>query len=165
MKIILDAIQKAADETGVSRELLTAICTIESSLNPRAIRFEPTYPWLYQTATFAKTLSVSQDTETACQRFSYGLGQVMGAVCREYGFKEHLFELFANQELAVFYAAKHLAKFVKQTKRLEDAVASYNAGSVRKTSTGHYVNQLYVDKVMKEFNLISLSKRDKKKLG
>lgn len=160
MNDIITAIKEAAEQEGVEYHLLLALCTVESSLTPTAIRFEPNYKWVYQTATFAKKLNISQDTETACQRFSYGLGQVMGAVCREYGFTDHLMELFSNYRLSLKYSAKHLAKYLKANKgNVENAVASYNAGSVRKTATGQFENQAYVDKVMKEFHLLSLSKK------
>jgi soluble lytic murein transglycosylase-like protein len=159
MQEIVKAIQDAATQAKIDGRLLQAICTVESSLNPRAIRFEPNYAWVYQTAQFAKKLNISQDTESACQRFSYGLGQVMGAVAREYGFKEHLMELFADTNQSVIYSAMHLAKFLKGKPKIEDAVACYNAGSVRRTESGLYVNQAYVDKVMREYSLLILAKK------
>lgn len=147
---ILTAIHDAATTEGLDPKLLRAICTVESSLRPDAFRFEKSYQWLYQTQTQAKIQGISQDSEEAAQRFSYGLGQVMGAVCREYGYKGNLLRLVTDWKVSLSYAAKHLKRFVKARSKVEDAVASYNAGSVRKLADGSYANQVYVDKVMAE---------------
>lgn len=143
-------IESAATKIGVDPKLLRAVCMVESAMKINAIRFEHDYKWTFEPERFAKKLGITVETEIACQSFSYGLGQVMGAVCREYGFEGHLFDLVQNRsDMALAYAAKHLAAKLKKAERTEDAIAAYNAGSVRRVSSGDYVNQGYVDKVLK----------------
>jgi hypothetical protein len=154
MQEIIEAIEATAKEQKIDPKLLQAICTVESSLKTNLVRFEPAYSYLFQTSTFATKLLISQDTEAACQKFSYGLGQVMGAVCREYGYKENLMSLVTDWKTALKFSAMHLAKYLKNRPNVQDAIASYNAGSVRKTPDNIYVNQAYVNKVMHEFEML-----------
>jgi soluble lytic murein transglycosylase-like protein len=155
MQEIIDAIQSIAKEQKINPKLFQAICTVESSLKTNLVRFESGYSYLYQTSTWATKLLISQETEAACQKFSYGLGQVMGAVCREYGYKENLMNLATDWKTALKYSAIHLAKYLKNRPNTQDAIASYNAGSVRKTPDNFYLNQGYVNKVMHEFEMLS----------
>jgi len=128
-----------------------AICTVESSLNPLAMRYEPAWNYLYFPREHASRLAITADTETQLQKFSYGLCQIMGSVAREHGFVDSLGMLIAKPELTLRYGAKHLAKFSwKYGGNESDIAAAYNAGSVRKTNGGLYVNQQYVDKVDQE---------------
>jgi hypothetical protein len=154
MNEIIEAIQAIAKEQKIDPKLLQAICTVESSLKTNLVRFEPSYSYLFQTSTWATKLLISQDTEAACQRFSYGLGQVMGAVCREYGYKDNLMNLVTDWKSALKYSAMHLAKLSKNRPNLQDAIASYNAGTVKKTADNLYMNQSYVNKVMRELENI-----------
>ena len=72
-------ISAAAQSSGLPRELVHAVCMVESSMNQWAIRFEPSYKWFY-----GQQDSLSA-TERAGQQMSWGLMQVMGAVARECG--------------------------------------------------------------------------------
>lgn len=54
------------------------------------------------------------------------------------------------------YGAKYLASQYKRYRNWRDALAAYNAGSVKRDSSGGYINQKYVDTVVKhakEFGL------------
>lgn len=106
----------------VPLRLLLAICTVESSLNPKAIHFH--------------------DGDGT----SYGLCQIKEATAREMGFDANT-QLLMNHTVNSFYAAKYLSH---QMERYEDdwirAIGAYNSGS----SHRHISNQEYVNKVLAE---------------
>lgn len=55
--------------------------------------------------------------------------------------------LLHNPEMNIYLTAAYLRyQYDRYDGNITDAVAAYNAGSVRKTSTGSYVNQGHVDK-------------------
>lgn len=62
-------------------------------------------------------------------------------------------DIVANLE----YGAKYLAGHYRKYGNWMDAVAAYNAGSPRRTSTGAYVNQRYVDVAFKHAKSFGLS--------
>ena len=144
---IVAKIEACADRHGLDRKLLYAICQTESGLNPYAIRFESSYRWFYKVSELARTNRITDSTENALQSFSYGPAQVMGAVMREYGYAGPLHVIPMSWEIALEYGAMHLQKMTKRYILMNDAIASYNAGSVRKTMDGEYVNAEYVKKV------------------
>lgn len=148
-------IKKVALSEGIDEALLLAICTVESSLNPLAVKFEPAYKWVESPREWASQIRVkipgySVETEEALQRFSYGLGQIMGGVMRQYGYQGLLQNCMDNPETPLIYAAKHLKNFLRRYSVEVEAIAAYNAGSPRKTPGGLFINQTYVDKVDKE---------------
>lgn len=149
---VLKIIEAEANAQGIEPALLKAICSVESSFNPWAMRFEKNYIYLYEVRDHAKKHGVTTDTESAFQKFSLGLGQVMFAVCREYGYSEPFPLLAADFKLSLHYAAKHLKKFLSRYKTLEDAISSYNQGSPRKVDGVFYKNQTYVDKVLAQLS-------------
>ena len=77
-------IKSAASRRSLHWELVYAICQVESSLNPSAIRHEPRYRWLVGDN---ETMS---PTERQDQMTSWGLMQVIGAVARELGHRPPL---------------------------------------------------------------------------
>lgn len=119
---ILKALHQAADDVDVPYRLLLAICTVESSLKPRAIH--------------------PHDGDGT----SYGLCQIKEATARDMGFEAKTGVLL-DPNVNAFYAAKYL-KF--QMDRYEDdwirALAAYNKGA----SHFHVSNQEYVNKVLAE---------------
>jgi len=127
---------------------IMGIIETESSFNPYACRYEPNYKWLYKPEEFYVSYSSTVETEIQFQKCSLGLMQLMGAVYREYGYKRPLPAVFEDIEAQVSYGIKHFAKFYHRYESITAAIASYNAGSPRKTQTGRYVNQRYVDKVL-----------------
>jgi len=148
-------IREVAEKVGIDGDLLIAVCTVESSLEPFAIRFEPVYRWTLEPRAWASRIEknvpgYSTATEEALQKFSYGLGQIMGAVMREYGFSGLLQTCMVNPKTPLEYSARHLKKFLQKYGDEASAVAAYNAGSVRFTPAKNFVNQVYVDKVMGE---------------
>lgn len=135
-------ISSAAHEFDVPRDLVHALCMAESSMNPWAMRYEPTYRWLYG------SVDAMSDTERTGQKISWGLMQIMGAVAREYGFTGW-FPSLCDPAVGLKYGVKHIARFYQRHNNWPDAIASYNAGSPRKDAAGRYVNQSYVDTVLR----------------
>lgn len=120
--VILNAIHEAADEADVPYRLLLAICTVESSLNPKAVHLH--------------------DGDGT----SYGLCQIKEATARDMGFEAKT-KILMDIHVNAYYAAKYLAH---QMEKYEDdwirAIAGYNRGS----SHFHVSNQEYVNKVLAE---------------
>jgi len=91
-----------------------------------------------------------RDAEWWGQQASWGPMQVMGAVAREYGFREHFPNLCGV--LGLHYGAIHLSmlrdRFFSRY-GWEGVAAAYNAGSVRwdDSQETRYVNHAYVDKI------------------
>lgn len=136
-----------ADKYDLDAKWIAACVLTESNGNQHTARYEPGYKYLYHPRTFAAKLGISVETETALQMLSVGLMQPMGAVARELGFTGHLgllYDVNANLDIGV----KHLATKFKKYANIEDAIAAYNAGSVRKTAGGMYENQRHVDRFM-----------------
>lgn len=139
----LDDIKDAAIAHHLPWELVHAICEIESSLNPFAMRYEPNYKWL--TADPAHL----SPTERVGQMISWGPMQVMGAVARSYGFTGY-FPALCTFPTGLTYGCLHLAHFHAKYSLWTDVIAAYNAGSPRRTPDGRqFVNQFYVDKVLR----------------
>lgn len=144
-----------AEEFKVDADLAEAIATVESSLNPFVTRFEPNYRYFCHPELYAARLRQSSITETVQQQHSYGAMQIMGGVCREYGYQDYLMKLVTNHEECISLSMRHLSKFDKQYENEMSVIAAYNAGSARKVQLGvgagvKFTNQAYVDKVSLE---------------
>lgn len=80
---------------------------------------------------------------------SYGLVQVMHSSAVGEGLKGKPESMF-RPEVGLEIGFEHLNRKRRRKKyTLQDAIAAYNAGSVRKKSDGAYRNQRYVDKIEK----------------
>ena len=145
-------IKSAASRRSLPWELVYAICQVESSLNPSAIRHEPRYRWLVGDN---ETMS---PTERQDQMTSWGLMQVMGAVARELGHTGPLSDLL-DPPTGLFYGCLHLRRFRAKYDIWPDVIAAYNAGSPRRVAgqIGSYVNQSYVDKVLAAWNNLEVA--------
>jgi len=124
-----------------------AIVSVESSWEPLAVRFEPGYQWVYEIVKSAKLAQVSLDTESATQKMSWGLGQIMGALAREQGLTGPLPKLLTPEVNLehICIRIKHLKNISNQK---DDIFAAYNGGvAAMKKIEGKYRNQKYVDNV------------------
>jgi soluble lytic murein transglycosylase-like protein len=147
---IKQVIKEVSGKEGVDPDLLLAICTVESSLDPYAVRYGPAYKWLVSPREWASQMRLSVVTEGVLQKTSYGLAQIMGAVMRELGFSGKLQTCLVDPAIPLSYSAKHLKNYLRRYGSEVEAIASYNAGSPRKTKGGMWENQTYVDKVSAE---------------
>jgi soluble lytic murein transglycosylase-like protein len=139
-------------------ELVLAVIWQESHGRMDAMRFEPSYfsNKAIRTITpekFAKYNSISQETEEALQCFSYGLMQIMGVNARKLSYYGHLASLLST------YTSVHLGCELFRIHWIndsdtEDALAIYNGGSCRKSPSGKYNNQEYVDSVLEKLGII-----------
>lgn len=144
-------IEKYSREYGIPAALIRAIISVESGRDNYAIRYEPYYQWLYQPEYYAKKHYITVSTETMAQKTSWGPMQVMGAVARELGFDGRFLSELTDPDVGIKYGTMHLKNQYNRYNDWTDAIAAYNAGSARKKDDGKYVNQIYVDKVLKNW--------------
>jgi len=137
----------AAAKHGIPYSTVGGIIRQESGAEPLACRHEPGYRWLYYPER-VKPVTCSLTTEKIFQMTSWGLMQVMGAVYREYGFEGWLSKVICDIEAQLEYGCLHLGKKIKKF-GLEGGIVAYNSGSPRRKEDGTYVNQYYLDAVLR----------------
>jgi hypothetical protein len=146
-KTLIDLINAIAGESP-GADYAYGVCMAESNLNPYAVRYEPNFKWLWKPRE-VKPAGCSMDTETALQRTSIGLMQVMGAVYREMGYKGWLTEILASPKVQLTYGCDFLFRKIKKY-GLEAGICAYNSGSPRYLEDGKtFVNQYYLDRVLR----------------
>lgn len=145
--LIWQVLQAAATEAGIDPFLAGAVAMEESSWNPSATpRFEPKWDRFVLPLAWAVRAGVPEEEERRAQATSWGIMQVMGAVLRELGYQRRIPDLTLSD--GAKYGTLKLAALLGKYP-LTDAIASYNAGSPRRNPDGTYVNQAYVDNVLK----------------
>lgn len=147
-----DLIKKYADHFGLDKNLVEAICFVESSFNTQATRFEKDWRYFYEPRHFAEKLNIPVEQEEKNQATSWGLMQVMGAVARELGLTDKI-ETLTTPDIGLFYGCSKLKSLFHRKMCDNDeakVIASYNAGSPRMTKGGLFENQQYVDKVYRK---------------
>lgn len=147
-----DALVGASRAVGIRPPLLIGLAWKESSFLWWASKFEPHYPYLWDTKGWKPTRLESEihsigittpDTELVQQRTSWGVCQVLGAVAREFGFKEPLLSHLLDVTLSATYGARYLAKLLERHKGDEaDALSSYNAGAPTEANFAAYVSPI-----------------------
>jgi soluble lytic murein transglycosylase-like protein len=144
-------------QLNIDPDLVEAIVMTESAGLPMKVRYEPTWKYLYKVDEFAKSLTITPDTEKVLQSCSWGLMQIMGSVAREVGFVKDM-PVLCEVEVNLFYGCKKLKSFINKYPIQTDAIASYNAGFPKVMANGKYFNQTYVDKVTKHMLTIKGNK-------
>ncbi len=162
----------AARRYSLPLPLLVAMAYVESAGDVYAYKVEPPYRYLVDVSTgrpfrklstaeiaseiaprdFAHFPHSSRDTEWWGQQASWGPLQIMGAVAREYGYRDP-FPRLCTASQGVQYGAQHLHNLRRRflaTHGWEGVAAAYNAGSPRRQLDGQWENQAYVDKVRKQ---------------
>lgn len=151
--IMRDDIQKhiihCSERYDIPPGLIRAIIQVESGGNPYAVRYEKNFRWLNEPL---DRFHWHTDTERVMQKTSWGLMQIMGVIARDMGFKERFLTELLDPRINIEYGCQHLKNFYDKYNTWEKAILSYNAGSPRKNEDGEYVNQAYLDKVLKEWN-------------
>lgn len=127
--------------------LVLGLIKTESGGNKGAMRFEPGYPYVKDSALWAKHSGWTEITERTLQMFSYGLVQIMLATARDRGFGLHP-ELLFDPKVNVSWGCFHLSLLNSKYGSWQDAIAAYNFGHpAKKLISGKYKNQEYVDRV------------------
>lgn len=165
-------LQSTAARHGLSPLVVAAVVQVESEGNPYAWNPEPHYRWFWDVRRNAPFRTLSQaeienetpprdfpalvgdrDQEWWAQQASWGLMQVMGAVARELGYTRKYLTQLTDPEDSLEYGCRKLVQLKGkhiQAHGWHGVFAAYNAGSPRKDAAGRYVNQDYVDKVMRQ---------------
>lgn len=146
-------IERYSNLYGVDANIVRAIIQQESNWNIYSIRYEPGWSYLSETGRFAKLNNITESTETELQKFSYGLGQIMGSVYRELGFGANFMTLF-SAEIQISYLCKYVKKISVFTRNPQELFACYNGGhgALLKEKDGKFLNQGYVDSAMGHLN-------------
>ena len=124
----------AATRHGVDPALIKAVMRAESNFDPNAVRHEPYVAHI------------------GGPDASYGLMQTLYSTARELGYTgtpEGLFNPGVSIEYGTRYLKRQLVRYNGDT---EKAIAAYNAGSARRTASGKWSNQAYVDRVLRFFH-------------
>lgn len=142
-------IESLSKKYQINPKIVGAVVMQESAGNACASRYEMDYKWLFKPEIYAGINKITRITETNQQKTSWGLMQIMGAVAREHGYNGPLVSL-CDIEVNLEYGIKHLISLKKRFgENISDVLAAYNAGSPRRNESGDYVNQYYVNKVLK----------------
>lgn len=135
--------------------ILVSLIYTESRGNQFATRYEGGFHFTSNLAKWARHTHVLEQTELVGQKTSWGLMQVMGGTAREMGFDGN-FPQLCDAGIGIKYGAMYYWRQMERYKDPMQAVAAYNAGSVRMTISGEeLVNQNYVDKVFAVLKEIS----------
>lgn len=143
-------IERVAKRHDLPVSLVSAIVRVESGGDPWAIRYEPQFYDHYIAPKPVKGKApCSAQTEGRMQATSWGLMQIMGATARETGFNGVFLSQLCDPETGLDWGCRYLIRLFKRFGGQGDeaVIAAYNAGSPRKTGTGAFVNQAYVDKI------------------
>ncbi len=146
-KEFLPIVEAMSNSYKIDYKMLCGICEVESSWNPYAVRYESDFKDLSQPFYWAKHLGITEMTEIQCQKTYWGLCQMMGSVARGLGFEDMLPKL-CDANMNLHFMCSLLTRLKAKYPLPQDQICAYNMGHVEK-SLGKYVNQDYVDKVLK----------------
>jgi len=126
-----DIIESASKQFRLDPDLIRAFIKQESNWKADATRYEPKL----------------KDT-------SYGLMQVLHGTAKWVGDNTEITAAQLSQPVVnIMLGAKYLRYLLDKYKQnLNDAIASYNAGKPYRTTFGKYINQAYVNSVLKHYN-------------
>lgn len=148
-KALLPQVKAKAERFKIDWKVLDGIICVESSYDPWAIKYEKKTSFFQFPEKFSKLNRVDIDTEVQLQKFSLGLGQLMGYNARAMGFNGPLMKL-CEADTNLLYVCRHIESLMRTYRFQEDIISVYNFGHIAKRSDGKYVNQeTYVDKVLK----------------
>ena len=131
--------------------LICGIIATESGGDNWAVRFEAAFRAHY-VPDQCQVFGASHETERTTRACSWGLMQIMGQVAREYGFKGEFLPELCDPATGMEYGCRHLVRFRDRhfdTLGWAGVAAAYNAGTPKKDAAGKFLNQEYVDHIMK----------------
>lgn len=152
---LLSLVKSVANGSQIEAKLLDAIVVVESCYDPLAVRYESHYSANIIPNAYAKAHNISVETEKQLYKFSWGLCQVMGGTARFVGYGGPILGLLEPQ-MNLFVGCLYLKKLKGIYPMMQDVIAAYNAGRPKRDKTGKYVNQEYVDKVLKTMERLSI---------
>jgi hypothetical protein len=141
---------------GLDHEIIQAIAEVESGGVGKAARYEKHYAYYYKDAEFAKLQKITLETERAFQKTSWGVLQLMGGTARWIGYSSWLPDL-CDPRVGILWGCMYYKRVCDKHLYLNEKIASFNAGSIRKKADGTLVNQAYVDKVLAALGQIQTS--------
>lgn len=150
MVAVISIVQMVETETSAANidpYVILGIIKVESNFNPNAAKYEANFKNYYKVPEFAKIQNIDTDTEKILQQISWGLMQIMGGTARWCGYGGFIPDL-ADPATGIHWGVAFFKKIVTRYPYLNDQIAAYNAGSVRKDPYGNYKNQKYVDAVL-----------------
>lgn len=150
-EVIIEIARTKAREFEIPLHIVLAVIKKESDFNNMTYRYEAGWRYHYNIEQFSRMTKTSFNSEKHLQATSWGLMQVMGTVARELGFFGYFTEL-CDPGTGIHYGCKKLKSLMDKYSTLDDAIASYNAGSPRRLPNGDYENQGYVDGVKQFMN-------------
>lgn len=143
----LPDVKSEAKDWDLDWRVIDALIHIESSWNPVAMRYERNFTYFTSPERYAKQNRITLDTEKVLQKCSFGLMQIMGGTARFLNYIGPLVGLF-DPETNIHLGCKFFAQLAHEYTNVNDQIAAYNAGSVKRLANGQYFNQAYVDKVL-----------------
>jgi soluble lytic murein transglycosylase-like protein len=152
-------IEENANAYHIDKDLVKAMCFVESSFDPWKMRYENhTLKYCITPYEYASKLNITEETERVQQMSSWGLLQTCGFLAREIGFTSNLTKLL-DPVYGLDVGCKHIANLLRKYANEEDAVSSYNQGGpYRDSNTGSYKNFKYVDKVSAQLRVLRMLK-------
>lgn len=148
--LMVSLIKQECARRELDAQLICALIEAESGFNTYAMRYEPNSMRPVATSVCARVNRISEETEAQCQRFSWGMGQVLGSTARWLGYRDAL-PFLCDPKQGIFWTCEAFEKLGSPYKLPEEKLAAYNAGSVKKQPDGTFVNQKYVDRVLQYF--------------
>lgn len=147
----LPLVKAKAQRNQLDWRLLDAMVSVESSYIPELMKYEEGFTSRVIPSQFAQINRIDVATESQLEKFSYGLGQIMGGTARGYGYSHPLTRLL-DPEINLDWVCRHLLELHKKYTFMNDIISVYNCGSLKKDPNGRYIkNQKYVDEVISRF--------------
>jgi Transglycosylase SLT domain len=144
---ILPQVKARCEKSKIRWKLVDGIICRESAYDQWAVRYEKKVIDFQLPENFSKLNRTTIDSEVQLQKFSYGLGQILGTTARRLGFNGPLMQL-CEIDLNIFWTCKLIERLMVTYRFEDDVIAAYNMGSaIRKKDGTDYVNQEYVDAV------------------
>lgn len=116
---------KYAAKYNLDTALICAVCEQESSWNPFAIRFEPTFEARY----IHPAIPTAPTTLEITKAMSFGLMQIMGQTAIEFGWQGHFLTELCDPDTGIDFGCRKLAKcIVDHPNDTGAALLAYNGG-------------------------------------
>ena len=121
--------RKYATKYSLDIALVCALVEQESSWCPWAMRYEPQF-YSHYIAPMVAAGNIHSATEATARATSYGLGQVMGQVAREFGFTGQFLSELCDPDVGLDLCCHKLQKcMAAHPSSVENALLAYNGGS------------------------------------